>query len=133
LIRYAGGQYHPVRRGQLGPVYSFAALTAEDIISDAPNSGSTDKSIRSAIDYVKIKAQSPFKESLNIFIPQIISGCSKATIRLLNTNGQMVMLFNLDLNISQISLPAASLLRGVCILQIETDCDVQILKIVKSE
>ncbi|MFN0175599.1 MAG: T9SS type A sorting domain-containing protein [Saprospiraceae bacterium] len=115
------------------PEYSFTALTAEDVIIDAPNSGSTDKSIRSVTYFGKFKAQSPFRESLNIFIPQIPSGRSMATIRLLNPNGQMIMFYNLDLNTAQISLPAASLLPGIYILQIETDLDVQFLKIVKSE
>jgi len=115
------------------PEYSFTALTAEDIVSDAPNSGSIDKSVRSVVDIVKFKAQSPFNESLNVFIPQVLSDHSKATIRLLNSNGQMTMFYNLDLNTSLISLPTASLFPGVYILQIETNLDVQFLKIVKSE
>jgi len=114
------------------PEYSFTALTAEDIVSDAPNSGSTDKSIRDTIDFVKIKAQTPFKESLNVFFPQILLDGSKTTIQLFNTNGQMIMLYNFDLNISQISLPTASLQPGIYILQVETNFGVQNLRIVKS-
>jgi hypothetical protein len=116
------------------PEYSFAAMTAESVTTDyPPNSSVTDKTVQNALIYDKIKVQSPFKESLNIFFPQIFSEGSMAKIRLFNTNGQRILSFSFDLNSSQISIPISSILPGIYILQIETDFEVQVFKVEKSE
>jgi Secretion system C-terminal sorting domain len=116
------------------PEYLFRALVAEGVFNDFPPGGtSNDKTSNDTINYAEYKAQNPFTANLNIFAPQISSRCSNTIIRILNTNGQEMMVHIFDFNVSKISLPVASLLPGIYILQIKTECKIQTIKIVKSE
>lgn len=115
--------------------YEFTIMTAEDVIVDypAPPGINTDKSILDTIIYSGYKAQSPFKESLNLFVSSIDSECGKTIFRLFNTNGQVVLLYEADLHNSHICLPVATVLPGIYLLHIKNDCETETIKVIKSE
>jgi len=118
------------------PEYNFVAMTAEKVIdSPFPNGKSSENAVKDTLENGKLSAQSPFYESLSIFVPQnhIHYGKAKTKIRLLNINGQEILTYDFDLNTSHVTIPTTSLLPGIYLLQIKMDCETQSFKVIKSK
>ena len=81
-----------------------------------------------------VNAQSPFCETLRVFFSEQSNYISQnATIRLLNSNGQIVMEEQIVPSFGQLSLPAQSIAPGIYFLQLEYEDETQTLKVVKIE
>ena len=112
--------------------FTFTLLTAQSANGLRP-SGSEDRIGDKLWVEGRAKVQTPINDVLNIFLSQSYpSGCS-VTIRLLDTNGQTVMVQHFDAISSQFSLPVESLSAGFYILRLETEGETQTYKVIKSE
>jgi len=118
------------------PEYTFVAMTAEKVIdSPFPDGKSSENAVKDTLEHGKFSAQSPFYESLSIFVPQnrLDFGKANTKIRLLNINGQEIVANDFDLNTSHVTIPTESLLPGIYLLQIKMDCETQSFKVIKSK
>jgi hypothetical protein len=79
-----------------------------------------------------VKAQSPFLESLIIFLPEDFLENIKVECSLFNTNGQRVLHHRIERIASQITLPTTWLADGIYILQIKTGYHLQTLRVIKN-
>lgn len=116
--------------------FSFTVMKADAVYGFAPPPPFeySDRSVRNPTPKIgKIKAQSPFKETLNIFVDQPNQVERNVSIRLLNTNNQIVLEQEVQTPFEQISLSAETIPPGIYVLRIETKDEVQSLKIVKIE
>jgi hypothetical protein len=82
--------------------------------------------------YQNVKAQSPFDEVLNVFLPETFLNNGNCIFRLLDLKGQILMEQNIEVVSPQIAFPVESLIPGVYMLQIESESEIQITKVVKT-
>ncbi len=115
--------------------YTFTTLVADAVVEFNPlpssNRNGIPESSLKQHNLGKFKAQSPFNETLNIFMGQAIDTEGKTTIKLLSPSGQTVLEQNFEGHHDQLSIPVGTISLGVYILRIETTSDVQILKVIK--
>lgn len=79
------------------------------------------------------RVENPFTNNLNIFIPESFPWGDKASIRLLNSSGQLLMAYILEIQSPKTSLLVDGLPSGLYIVQIETEHETLSMKVVKSE
>ncbi|MFN0174455.1 MAG: T9SS type A sorting domain-containing protein [Saprospiraceae bacterium] len=112
--------------------YTFRALIANSTILDPPGGGGG-QGLGKGPTNERFEVQNPFKDNLHVFVSKQSSTGGKATMRMMNINGQVVLEQKFDCLSSEVSIPVEWLAPGVYILQIETDFEAQTLKLIKSE
>ena len=112
--------------------YTFRALTANSTILIPPGSGGG-QGLGVEPTHERFEVQNPFKDNLHVFIPNKSTAEEEATMRLMNTNGQIILEQKFDCLSSEVSIPVEWLAPGVYILQIETDYEAQTFNLIKSE
>ncbi|MFN0212620.1 MAG: T9SS type A sorting domain-containing protein [Saprospiraceae bacterium] len=114
--------------------YSFTALIAHKSISNSQNMGSGAGPIfENEIASNAFKIESPFNNDLHIFAPVSFTNGQNYSIRLFNTNGQLLVKHTCDSQSNKVSFNLGWLLPGLYILQIETAEGNQLFRVVKSE
>lgn len=108
--------------------YVFSALIAPKA-SVLP--GCEGRSEVNTVIYQNVKAQSPFDEVLNVFLPDSFLSNGRCIFRLFNLKGQILMEQNIKLVSPQVAFPIELLNPGVYMLQIESEGEIQIAKVVK--
>ena len=106
----------------------FTALVATKA-SSMPGCGNRSDNHTTA--YAEFKAQSPFDQTLQIFFPSSFSGDAQTNIRLVDSQGQVILEHKINLTTSEIAFPVRSVLPGVYILYIENGGERHTLKIFK--
>lgn len=109
--------------------YVFSALIAPKA-SALPGCG--DRSEVNAVIYQNLKAQNPFEEVLNVFLPETFLNNGRCLFRLFNLKGQILMEQNIEVVSPQVAFPMESLIPGIYMLQIESEGEIQIAKVVKT-
>ena len=112
--------------------YTFTALTAEQTI--VKPSGGNNESLGYGVEPTigTFKVQNPIIDNLHLFIPEEIEMSGNASIRLFNSDGQIVFENELEYLSSHISFSVEWLQEGVYILQIENNSKVETLKVIKT-
>ena len=113
------------------PGFTFKLLTAQSA-SGLHSFGSEDRFDNHLAHDEKVKVQTPFNNVLKFFFLKGHLEC-RATVSLLNISGQTVFKQYYDTISNQVSLPVESLCAGLYILRLETEGEIQTLKVVKSE
>jgi hypothetical protein len=80
----------------------------------------------------KILVQSPFNETLNIYLPGSLIEFNYMQIKLLNMNGDVVINQHLTTNSGMVSIPIVPIPSGIYLLQIENSNELHTFKVVKS-
>jgi len=113
--------------------YTFTALTAKQtiVIPSGGINGSQGYGVGPNIGTFRV--QNPIIDNLHLFIPEEFEMCRNASIRLFNSDGQLVFENNLEYLSSHISFSVEWLQVGVYILQIETSSKVETLKVIKTK
>jgi len=112
--------------------YTFTPLVAEQVM-EALLPEINKRSEISSTSNCDVKAQSPFEETLNVFLSQSNFTEKTATFCLLNTNGQTLMEQHLEITGTQVSFPLAWLPSGVYILSVKSGDEIRSLKVIKSK
>jgi len=112
--------------------YKLIPLTAQMANGFAPPNGS-DKSNSHDAFHNEFKAQNPFNDMLNIFIPNCSSSEEHAFIRLIALNGQPILEHHFDTLNEVITVPTNQIAPGFYILEIETIYETKALKVFKAE
>jgi Secretion system C-terminal sorting domain/Fibronectin type III domain len=111
--------------------YTFTSMTAKETII-SPTGGAGQGFGKTPFTQ-QIEVQNPFKDELHVLFPQLFTEVGKVSIHLLNTNGRIVFEQKTELFSSELTFPFGGLSSGVYFLVIETDKEVQVLKVLKSE
>jgi len=116
------------------PAYSFTILTTQVTMKFAEGAVSRkEDGLQNVTILNPFSIENPFTRHLNVFLPEPFLEEKKATIHLLDTKGQLVLKHTFVLMGTQFSFPTEWLLPGVYILQLETDQETQVFKVIKSE
>lgn len=115
------------------PEFEFTALFAENVIISVPPGGGTGtgQGFAGHPNSGQFHAQSPFRESIDVFAPDYLFENNEAIIHLLNMKGQIVLSQNFNLQNPTTSIPTGSLIPGLYILQIESSMNTEVLKVLK--
>ena len=107
--------------------YTFNSLTASIALKPRNEGEKEGQSFENAPNF---NVQNPFFENLIVSIPQGFQTGNKASIQLISINGQVILTQTFELLGSQVSFPVVCP-PGVYFLQIGTDCNIQVLKVIK--
>lgn len=120
----------PVPNKPWNSIYTFNMLYADELAEALPGterpSNPEDKLTNN-----KIRAQSPFKDNLTLFIPDYLIGKENFSIRIWDLNNRQRFNYKFDYLDSQISLSLNNLTQGIYFLEICSDEFHSLLKVLK--
>lgn len=114
-------------------IYQFTALTAENVVGGHKNSNRTDLINEDSLLFNnKFRAQTPFNNNMNVFVPASFSK-SIVSIKLLNINGQPVLDQQFEIQGVTFSFPVQNIPSGIYFLQINSEGIHEMIKVVKTQ
>ena len=113
--------------------YQFIPMTAEETILIPTGGGIKIQGFAKEPATQRVQAQNPFDDGLHVFFPTNFSDLGKVSIKLLNFNGQIVLEQRVELTSSEFTVPVGKLSTGIYFLVVETEKELQVIKVYKSE
>ncbi|MFN0213302.1 MAG: hypothetical protein ACKVT2_03530 [Saprospiraceae bacterium] len=114
------------------PSYIITPLIAEMANGFTPSGNESQTCINCGLNEV-IKAQSPFKDILNVFLPPSFVKRLPIKFQMLSLNGEVVIEHQFEAVSDPISISTEMLPRGFYMLRIEANGETQILKTIKAD
>ncbi|MFN0176602.1 MAG: T9SS type A sorting domain-containing protein [Saprospiraceae bacterium] len=115
------------------PTYSFIPMKAGAPWGFASDPFAESKYDIENVSISNLQVQSPFNETLSVSVHAQTQTEGNGIIRLISTSGQIVLIQQFKYPVEQLTIPATLLPSGLYILQVETDTEAHVLKIVKGQ
>jgi hypothetical protein len=113
--------------------YQFKTLTANETIFIPTGGGVKIQGFAKEPTVHRVQAQNPFNDRLSLFFPPDFVDIGMISIKLINTNGQIVLEQKSEFSSSELTFLVDVLPNGTYFLIVETDKELQVLKVFKSE